>query len=172
MTRFTALKCFAGAVLCIICSEQQEWQYLQRRTPNIELCFDWLEKAIQEEFLPALFGGAIDDGDYWLELVVKYSRLALPNTANSALRITKLVKMSAAISSAHWKMRQPLRPLSIPNYGRSKSTNPNVQRYPACSGSQAHHRSNISRNQTHHSQRLRNRQVAANDTSMELASFT
>ena len=33
-------------------------------TPNIESCFHLLEKAMQEEFLPALFGEAIDDGDY------------------------------------------------------------------------------------------------------------
>ena len=68
-------------------SVQQEWQYLQRTTPNIESCFDQLEKAIQEEFLPALFGEAIEDGDYRLELAhlpVKYSGLALPNTVNSA----------------------------------------------------------------------------------------
>ena len=41
---------------------------------------------MQEEFLPALFGEAIDDSDYRLELAhlpVKYSGLALPNTVNS-----------------------------------------------------------------------------------------
>ena len=41
----------------------------------------------EEAFLPSLFGGAIDDSDYRLELAhlpVKYSGLALPNTANSA----------------------------------------------------------------------------------------
>ena len=41
-------------------SIQQEWQLLQRTTTNIESCFDLLEKAMQEEFLPALFGDAID----------------------------------------------------------------------------------------------------------------
>ena len=42
---------------------------------------------MQEEFLPVLFGEAIDDGDYTLKLAhlpVKYSGIALPNTANSA----------------------------------------------------------------------------------------
>ena len=42
--------------------------YLQRTTPNTESCFDLLEKAMQEEFLPALFGEAIDDRDYRLVL--------------------------------------------------------------------------------------------------------
>ena len=54
----------------------------QRTTPNIEPYFDLLEEAMQEEFLTALFGEAIDkdDGDYPLELAhlpVKYSGLAL-----------------------------------------------------------------------------------------------
>ena len=43
--------------------------------------------AMQEEFLPALFGEALGDSDYRLELAhlpVKYSGLALPNTVNSA----------------------------------------------------------------------------------------
>ena len=51
------------------------------------MLFDLLEKAMQEEFLPAIFGEAIDDGDYRLELAhlpVKYYGLALPNTVNSA----------------------------------------------------------------------------------------
>ena len=47
-------------------SVQQEWQPLQRTTPNIESCFDLLEKTMQEEFLPTIFGEAIDDGDYRL----------------------------------------------------------------------------------------------------------
>ena len=34
---------------------------------NIEQSFDLLEKAMQEEFFQALFGKAIDDGDYRLE---------------------------------------------------------------------------------------------------------
>ena len=38
-------------------SVQHEWHYLQRTTPIIESCFDLLE------FLPALFGEAIDDID-------------------------------------------------------------------------------------------------------------
>ena len=40
----------------------------QRTTPNIESCFHRLEKEIQEEFVPALLGKVIDDGDYRLEL--------------------------------------------------------------------------------------------------------
>ena len=37
-------------------SVQQEWQYLRRTTPHIESCFHLvLGKAMQEEFLPALF---------------------------------------------------------------------------------------------------------------------
>ena len=47
-------------------ARQQEWQYLLRTTPNIESCFHLREKAMQEEFLPALFGEAIDDGEYRL----------------------------------------------------------------------------------------------------------
>ena len=42
---------------------------------------------MQEEFLPALFGEAVDDGDCRLEFAhfpVKYSGLALPTTVNSA----------------------------------------------------------------------------------------
>ena len=49
-------------------SVQQAWQYLQRTTPPIESCFHLLEKAMQEEFLLALFGEAIDNGDYRLSL--------------------------------------------------------------------------------------------------------
>ena len=59
--------------------------YLQRTTPNTESCFDLLEKAMQEEFLPALFGEVIDDSDFRLELAhlpVKSSGLVLSNTAN------------------------------------------------------------------------------------------
>ena len=62
---------------------QQEWQYLLRTTPNIESCFHLREKAMQEEFLPARFGEAIDDGDY-APLPVKNSGPALRNTVNSA----------------------------------------------------------------------------------------
>ena len=57
---------------------------------SIESCFDLPEKAMQEEFLPALFGEAIDDGDYWLalaHLTVTYSELALSSTVNSATPI-------------------------------------------------------------------------------------
>ena len=39
---------------------------------------------MQAEFLPTLFGAAIDDGEYMRELAVNYSGLALPNTVNSA----------------------------------------------------------------------------------------
>ena len=35
-------------------SVQQEWQYLQCTTPNIESCVDRQEKAIQEAFLQQL----------------------------------------------------------------------------------------------------------------------
>ena len=41
---------------------------------------------MQAEFLPALFGEAIDDSEYGLELAhlpVKYTGLALPNTVNA-----------------------------------------------------------------------------------------
>ena len=76
-----------------------------RTIPNIESCIDLLENAIREEFLPALFGEAIDDGDYRLEvlhLAVKCSGLALPNTANSATPNQQArVKMFAALSSVH-----------------------------------------------------------------------
>ena len=43
-------------------------------------------KAMQEEYFPALFGEAIDDGDFRLELAhlaVQYSGLALPSTVHS-----------------------------------------------------------------------------------------
>ena len=50
-----------SAISAIERSIQQEWQHLQRTTPNIESCFDLLEKAMQEKLLPALFGEAIDD---------------------------------------------------------------------------------------------------------------
>ena len=56
-----------------------------RHTPNIESCLDLLDRAIQEGFLPALFGEATDEGDYRLaHIAVIYSGLALPNTVNSA----------------------------------------------------------------------------------------
>ena len=51
------------------------------------ICYRLSMHAMQEEFLPALSGDAIDDGDYRLELAhlpVKYSGLDLPTTANSA----------------------------------------------------------------------------------------
>ena len=40
--------------------------------------YQTLNHALQEEFIPALFGEAIDDNDYRLELPVNYSGLALP----------------------------------------------------------------------------------------------
>ena len=66
-------------------SVQYEWQYLQRTTRHMESCFDLLE-AMQEEFLLAHLGKAIDDGDQLAlaHLPVKYSGLALPIKANSA----------------------------------------------------------------------------------------
>ena len=63
------------------CSVKQEWQYLQRTTPNIEACFD----RRQEEFLPALFGEAIDDYRIMLtHLPVRYSGLTLPAMSRSS----------------------------------------------------------------------------------------
>ena len=62
---------------------------LHRTLNEIESCFDLLEKAMQGEFLAALFGEAIDDSDYELkvaQLPVKYSGLAPPNTVNAAKR--------------------------------------------------------------------------------------
>ena len=87
MSKSTARAYSHSAYSALQFSGQHEWQHLQRTTPNIESCFDLQEKAMQEEFLPALFGEAIDDSDYRLELAhlpVKYSGLALPTTANSA----------------------------------------------------------------------------------------
>ena len=83
---------------------QQEWQYLQRTTPNTESCFDLLEKTMQEEFLPELLGEEIDDGEYRLELAhlpMNYSVLALPNTVNSASPNHQASKNVSAISSVH-----------------------------------------------------------------------
>ena len=37
-------------------SLQQEWTYVQRVTPGIEDAFAPVEKALREQFLPALFG--------------------------------------------------------------------------------------------------------------------
>ena len=65
---------------------QQECQYLQRTTPSIESCFDLLEKAMLDDFLPALFEEATDGSEYRLELAhlsMKFSGLALLNTLNS-----------------------------------------------------------------------------------------
>ena len=65
MTGYTALKSLRvqanpqSAFSALQRSVQQDGQYLQCKTPNIESCFDLLEKAMQEEFLQALFGEAI-----------------------------------------------------------------------------------------------------------------
>ena len=72
---------------CIFCSPPalSSTRMVVSTTHN-ESCGDLLGKAMQEELLTALFGEAIADGDYCLELAhlpVKYSGLALPNTANS-----------------------------------------------------------------------------------------
>ena len=78
-----------------------------------------------EEFLPALFGEAIDDGDYRLELAhlpVKYSGLALPNTVNSAMLNHQACKnvcshlISALKDETTFETTQP-------NHGNSKSSN-------------------------------------------------
>ena len=47
-------------------SGQRERQHRQRTALNIESCFDLLDMAIKEEFFPALFGEAMDKGDYRL----------------------------------------------------------------------------------------------------------
>ena len=92
MTWCTVLKarrCSTGLPTeCILCSPARsitKSQYLQGTTPNIESCLDLLVRAIQEEFLPALFGEATDEGDYRLAHIAGiYSGLALLNTVNSA----------------------------------------------------------------------------------------
>ena len=57
--------------------------------------------------------------------------------------------------------------LETTKHGKSKSSNPNVQRdkEPAWT-TQAHHRSSTSSNQMHHYQNPRNRQVAASPTKL------
>ena len=76
--------------------------------------FDPLEKAIQEEFFPALFGEAIDEeGEYRLELAYlpqKYSGLALPNTVHFA---TPNPQACIDVCSHLTRMRQPFEQLRL-----------------------------------------------------------
>ena len=61
-----------------------------------------LDIAIQEEFPPALFGEATDDGDYRLELAhlpVKYAGLALPSTIRCQVRNARKHVCSHLIST-------------------------------------------------------------------------
>ena len=62
-------------------------------------------------------------------------------------------------------MRQPLRHTSIPKLWQQQKQQSERPKIVCMNRTQAHHRSNASSNQTHHSQKPRNRQVAANPTS-------
>ena len=155
------------SIQCYVCCNS-----LYCTTPNIdsESCFDLLEKA-------ALFGEAIGDGDNRLERLQTFQRNNLDwlyQTKSIPQRqITKLVKMFAAISSVRWKMRQPLRQQRIAKPWQQQKQ----QSEHAWTGAQASHILKTSSNQTRHSQKPRNRKVAAScnplpkDTSIELASL-
>ncbi len=67
-------------------SLQQEWQFLQRVVPSIGEKFEGVEKAISDDFLPALFNDKIHESDKRWELAglpVKHTGLALPNPTTS-----------------------------------------------------------------------------------------
>jgi hypothetical protein len=67
-------------------SLQQEWQFLQRVTKNLAEEFGAIEEAIQEKFLPALFGDDItnDVPQRIACLPVKKAGLAIPNPTETA----------------------------------------------------------------------------------------
>jgi hypothetical protein len=63
-------------------SLQQEWQYVQRVVGNISESFSAVEKAIRDDFIPALFGeeqATPDNFRKLLALPVKHAGIALPN---------------------------------------------------------------------------------------------
>lgn len=67
-------------------SFQQEWQFIQRVTPGLSDEFDVVEHALNDDFLPALFGTeSVSDTRRQLAcLPVKHSGLALPNPTTTA----------------------------------------------------------------------------------------
>ena len=68
-------------------SLQQEWQYLQRVTADIADHFSPIEKAICDDFLPALFGEPCLEDSYRRPLAalpVKHAGLALPDPTSTA----------------------------------------------------------------------------------------
>eukprot|EP00978_Attheya_sp_CCMP212_P028186 scaffold96600_cov51-Attheya_sp.AAC.1 len=70
-------------------SLQHEWQYLQRVTADIDADFKSVERAIQLDSLPALFGNANVSEDIMRSLTslpVKFAGLSVPIASSAASR--------------------------------------------------------------------------------------
>ena len=95
-------------------SLQTEWTYLQRVVPNIHESFSEIEKAIAEDFLPALFDGAPPDRRI-SQLPVRMAGLGIPISRLHAQRhyMTSL-NMTAEVSSSLKSGEE----LDAINYGR------------------------------------------------------
>lgn len=68
-------------------SLQQEWQFVQRVCKDVGAFFEPIERAIKEDFLPALFGTTTDEVSSLRELQclpIKSAGMALPNPQISA----------------------------------------------------------------------------------------
>ena len=79
-------------------SVQQQWQFVQRTTPNISPRFEQVRQALTDTFLPALFGERLEADDPRLplaQLPVRYSGLGLLDPVRSASRNYK-ASLSAA----------------------------------------------------------------------------
>ena len=108
-------------------SVQREWQYLQRTTPNVESCFDLLETAMQEEFLPALFGEARDDGDYWLELAQPTSS-EIVKTSSTKHSQFRNAESSSQDRCLQLSLKDETTFETAKHASAAKNINPNIQR--------------------------------------------
>ena len=86
----------------LVRSLQTEWTYLQRVVPGTEAAFKPIEKALMEDFLPALLGDSIATAATLREqtcLPVRFSGLGIPNPVSNARFGHDLsVKMTASVS--------------------------------------------------------------------------
>ena len=73
------------------------WTYIQRTVPGISNMFEPLEKAIKEEFIPALVGRSITDRErHIFELPVKYGGMGLYNpTKTSETEFAASIRITA-----------------------------------------------------------------------------
>jgi hypothetical protein len=142
-----------STIPCFVRKDFAPWLVFCRRVPHCRGCVDGHVLSAQERPYHS------DSTASRPLCEVKHCRARLVLRWGTTLESRVLFFCRITVRGALYRHCHPCDNLkdrkAYPNHGSTKSSNsdPNVHRWPAGSGAQAHHRSNTSSNQTHHSRK-------------------